>query len=88
MIDYSRERFEDKPSGYDFAFDLLGGETLACLWSVLKPGGRVASIAGVPEPVTAQGSVTRQRARRVFWVARGRTSSGKVNTTWKEGICE
>lgn len=38
VIDYSRERFEDKISGYDCAFDLLGGETLARLWSVLKPG--------------------------------------------------
>jgi NADPH:quinone reductase-like Zn-dependent oxidoreductase len=45
VIDYTRERFEDKLSGYDFAFDLLGGETLAGLWSVLKPGGRVVSIA-------------------------------------------
>src|SRR5271168_360035 len=52
VIDYLRERFEDKLSGYDSAFDLLGGDTLARLWPVLKPGGRVVSIAGIPEPVT------------------------------------
>src|SRR6185436_15118452 len=54
VIDYTRERFEDKLSDYDCAFDLLGGETLARLWSVLKPGGHVVSIAGIPEPLTAR----------------------------------
>ncbi len=54
VIDYTRERFEDELSGYDCAFDLLGGDTLARLWSVLRPGGRVVSIAGMPEPVTAR----------------------------------
>src|SRR5664280_1686886 len=53
-IDYTRERFEDRLIGYDAAFDLIGGDTLARLWSVLVPGGRVVSIAGTPEPVTAR----------------------------------
>ncbi|MGA2259059.1 MAG: NADP-dependent oxidoreductase [Thermoguttaceae bacterium] len=69
-IDYSHERFEDKLSGYDCAFDLLGGETLARLWSVLKPGGRVVSIAGVPEPVTARKDLGRGSGlAAIFWVA-------------------
>jgi NADPH:quinone reductase-like Zn-dependent oxidoreductase len=38
VIDYTRERFEDKLSGYDCAFDLIGGETLARSMSALKPG--------------------------------------------------
>src|ERR1700736_3635861 len=54
VIDYTRERFAEKLSGYDCAFDLLGGDTLVRLWPVLKPGGRVVSIAGIPEPVTAR----------------------------------
>jgi NADPH:quinone reductase-like Zn-dependent oxidoreductase len=70
VIDYLRERFEDKLSGYDCAFDLLGGETLARLWPVLKPGGRVVSIAGVPEPVTARRDLGRGSAlAALFWVA-------------------
>jgi NADPH:quinone reductase-like Zn-dependent oxidoreductase len=70
VIDYTRERFEDKLSGYDFAFDLLGGETLAGLWSVLKPGGRVVSIGGVPEPVTARRDLGRGNGlAALFWVA-------------------
>jgi alcohol dehydrogenase len=70
VIDYSRERFEDKLSGYDCAFDLLGGDALARVWPVLKPGGRVVSIAGMPEPVTARKDLGRGRGlAALFWVA-------------------
>src|ERR1700730_10411395 len=70
VIDYQRERFENKLSGYDCAFDLLGGDTLARLWSVLKPGGQVVSIAGIPEPVTARKDLGRGSGlAALFWVA-------------------
>jgi NADPH:quinone reductase-like Zn-dependent oxidoreductase len=70
VIDYTRERFEDELSGYDCAFDLLGGDTLAHLWSVLKPGGRVFSIAGMPEPVTARKDLGRGSClAALFWLA-------------------
>jgi NADPH:quinone reductase-like Zn-dependent oxidoreductase len=70
VINYQRERFEDKLSGYDCAFDLLGGDTLARLWSVLKPGGHVVSIAGTPEPVTARKDLGRGSGlAALFWVA-------------------
>ncbi len=70
VIDYSRERFEDKLSGYDCAFDLLGGDTLARLWPVLKPGGRVVSVAGLPEPLTALKDMGRGIGlATLFWVA-------------------
>jgi len=70
VIDYTRERFEDKLSGYDCALDLLGGDTLARLWSVLKPGGRVVSIAGMPEPVTARKDLGRGSGlAALFWLA-------------------
>jgi alcohol dehydrogenase len=70
MIDYTSERFEDKLSGYDGAFDLLGGDTLARLWPVLKPSGRVVSIAGIPEPVTARKDLERGSGlAALFWVA-------------------
>src|ERR1700692_1353326 len=39
VIDYQSERFEEKLSGYDCAFDLVGGDTLARLWPVLNRGG-------------------------------------------------
>jgi NADPH:quinone reductase-like Zn-dependent oxidoreductase len=70
VIDYTRERFEEKVSGYDAALDLLGGDTLARLWSVLKPGGRLVSIAGMPEPLTARKDLGRGSGlAALFWVA-------------------
>lgn len=70
VIDYTRERFEDQLSGYDCAFDLVGGETLSRLWSVVKPGGRVVSIAGMPEPVTARKDLGRGLGlATLFWFA-------------------
>jgi alcohol dehydrogenase len=70
VIDYTRERFEEKLSGYDDAFDLVGGETLARLWRVIKPGGKVVSVAGMPEPSTARKDLGRGSGlAALFWVA-------------------
>jgi alcohol dehydrogenase len=70
VVDYTRARFEETLSGYDCAFDLMGGDTLARLWAVLKPGGRVVSIAGMPEPLTARKDLGRGRGlAALFWIA-------------------
>jgi NADPH:quinone reductase-like Zn-dependent oxidoreductase len=39
IIDYRRERFEDKVSGVDAVVDLVGGDTLARSYAVVKRGG-------------------------------------------------
>ncbi len=70
VIDYSRERFEDHLTGYDCAFDLIGGDTLSRLFQVLKPGARVVSVAGLPEPQTARKDLGRGPAlAALFWLA-------------------
>src|SRR5262249_3564698 len=64
-------------SGYDCAFDLLGGDTLARLWPVLKRGGRVVSIAGMPEPVTARKDLAGGPGlAALFWIA-------SLTTRWR-----
>lgn len=70
VIDYQRDRFEERLSGYDCAFDLVGGDTLARLWPVLKRGGRVVSIAGMPEPTTARKDLeSGYGLAALFWIA-------------------
>lgn len=54
VIDYTTERFQDRLRGMDGAFDLMGGETLDATFGVVKPGGMVISISGLPEPETAR----------------------------------
>jgi NADPH:quinone reductase-like Zn-dependent oxidoreductase len=44
-IDYSAEKFEEQVRDLDVVFDCVGGDTLRRSWSVLKPGGRMVTIA-------------------------------------------
>jgi NADPH:quinone reductase-like Zn-dependent oxidoreductase len=44
-IDYSAGRFEQMVRDLDVVFDCVGGDTLRRSWSVLKPGGRMVTIA-------------------------------------------
>ncbi len=46
-IDYQSTRFEDAARQVDVVFDTVGGETLERSWSVLKPGGRMVTVAAV-----------------------------------------
>jgi NADPH:quinone reductase-like Zn-dependent oxidoreductase len=48
-IDYRARRFEEAVAEIDLVFDTVGGETWERSWDVLRPGGRLVSIA-VPRP--------------------------------------
>lgn len=54
VIDYTRDRLSDHAGRFDGALDLVGGDTLPQLFALVKPGGSVVSIAGLPEPETAR----------------------------------
>jgi NADPH:quinone reductase-like Zn-dependent oxidoreductase len=49
VIDYRAVRFEDVLRDIDVVFDTVGGETLDRSWGVLKPGGRMVTIAASSE---------------------------------------
>jgi len=52
VIDYRTSRFEDRVRDMDVVFDTVGGESLARSWGVLKPGGRMVTIAAGSEGTT------------------------------------
>ncbi len=54
VIDYHKQKIEDAVRDMDGALDLVGGETLKECFRVVKPGGKIVSIAGTPEPTTAE----------------------------------
>jgi alcohol dehydrogenase len=54
VIDYKKENFETILHDYDVVLDTLGGEVLEKSFRVLKPGGRLISIAGPPDHHFAQ----------------------------------
>jgi NADPH:quinone reductase-like Zn-dependent oxidoreductase len=51
VIDYRATRFEDVVKNFDLVFDTVGGETLERSWGVLKPGGRLVTVAASGEQV-------------------------------------
>jgi NADPH:quinone reductase-like Zn-dependent oxidoreductase len=53
-IDYNAVRFEEKVAGVDVVFDAVGGEILDRSWNVLRPGGRVVTIAADSEGTADQ----------------------------------
>jgi NADPH:quinone reductase-like Zn-dependent oxidoreductase len=52
VIDYRADRFEDVVRDVDVVFDTVGGDTLERSWSVLKPGGRLVTVAASGEQTT------------------------------------
>lgn len=54
VIDYKSSRFEDQVEKVDIVFDGVGGETLERSWVVLKPSGRMVTIAADSEGTTDQ----------------------------------
>ena len=52
VIDYRAQRFEDVVRDVDVVFDTVGGETLEKSWGVLKPGGRLVTVAASGEQTT------------------------------------
>lgn len=62
VIDYRAGRFEERVSGVDVVFDAVGGDTLARSWGVLKPGGRMVTIAADSE------SSTDDRVQQAFFI--------------------
>jgi NADPH:quinone reductase-like Zn-dependent oxidoreductase len=62
VIDYRATRFEDAVRDIDVVFDTVGGETLERSWGVLKPGGRLVTIAASGERTADE------RTRTAFFV--------------------
>jgi alcohol dehydrogenase len=69
VVDYTRERFEEMPHDHDGALDLVGGETLMKTFQVVKRGAKVVSVAGMPEPSTANDLNGGVLLAGMFWVA-------------------
>lgn len=54
VIDYKKEAFEAQLSGYDVVLNSQDAKTLAKSLGVLRPGGRLISISGPPDPQFAE----------------------------------
>ncbi|MBY0095033.1 NADP-dependent oxidoreductase [Priestia aryabhattai] len=48
IINYKTEKFEEILKNYDAVFDTLGGEILEKSFGVIKDGGKIVSVSGLP----------------------------------------
>ncbi|MFB0611602.1 NADP-dependent oxidoreductase [Aurantiacibacter poecillastricola] len=70
VIDYTAHDFTEDLRDVDAAFDLVGGETLSRMLGIVKRGGKVVSIAGIPEPTTARKDLDKGfPLTALFWLA-------------------
>jgi len=53
VIDYTTTTFEDAGDDVDVVLDTVGGKVTDRSWKVLKPGGILVVVAGMPEPEKA-----------------------------------
>jgi NADPH:quinone reductase-like Zn-dependent oxidoreductase len=67
VIDYKSERFEDRVRDVDVVIDLVGGETLARSFAVVKRGGLVVTTVGPLDPPQAAAAGVRGVQ---FWMRR------------------
>lgn len=83
VVDYTQEDFPEAPKGFDAALDAVGGHTLKGIFRILKRGGSVVSVAGIPEPKTALQDLHASRAvAALFWVI----SLGVRLRAWRSGV--
>jgi NADPH:quinone reductase-like Zn-dependent oxidoreductase len=62
LIDYRTDHFEDRARDLDVVFDTVGGETLKRSWELLKPSGRVITIAADSE------GTNEERIKKAFFI--------------------
>jgi NADPH:quinone reductase-like Zn-dependent oxidoreductase len=69
VIDYTSQSISEAGRGFDAGFDVIGGQTLEQMFEIMKPGTKIVSIAGLPEPQTAIKDLGGRRAlAALFWI--------------------
>lgn len=69
VVDYKNEVLKDRVEVLDAVFDTLGGKDLEQAFGLVRPGGAICSIAGIPEPQTARKMQAGMVLRSAFWLA-------------------
>ncbi len=70
VIDYTQAQPASVPTGFDGAFDLIGGDVLDQALAMVRPGATVVSVAGMPEPQAAAKDLGRGFGlQALFWLA-------------------
>ena len=93
VVDYRKDDFEKVLSGYDVVLNSQDAKTLEKSLNVLKPGGKLISISGPPDPEFARAKglnpvlrlILRLLSRRIRAKARRRGVSFSFLFMWAQG---
>lgn len=66
FLDFTSRRFDAELSGLDVVLDTVGGQTLSRSYGVLRPGGRLVTLAAPPDPADAE----KHAVHAMFFVVR------------------
>jgi len=69
VIDYRNSDFSTQLSELDVVFDTIGGQTLKDSFRVVRRGGRIVSIASIPDPETIRDMEVALPIRAALWLA-------------------
>lgn len=83
FINYRTQQFEDELSDYDAVIDTMGGEILNKSFQVLKPGGRLVTIAGQPDETLAE---KHQVTASSYWLTPDGKQLGELGELLEKGI--
>ncbi len=83
VIDYKNERFEDLLRDLDVIFDGVGGSTRERSWAVLKPGGRLVTIAA-----DGEGPVDDRTKAAFFIVEPSQTQLVEISALFDRGLLQ
>ncbi len=83
VIDYQHSDFEDTLRDYDLVLNSQDGKTLKKSLNVLKPGGKLISISGPPDPAFAEAIkanwIVKQVMRLLSWETRKKAKQRVVD---------
>ena len=69
VIDYTTDDLSGIGRNFDAGLDLIGAGTLDRMFGIMKPGARIVSVAGIPEPRTALLDLGGRRfLAAIFWL--------------------
>ncbi len=83
FINYRAQQFEEILSDYDVVIDTMGGDILNKSFKILKPGGRLVTIAGQPDPALIE---KHQVKASSYWLTPNGKQLGELGELLEKGI--
>ncbi|WP_010280788.1 NADP-dependent oxidoreductase [Bacillus timonensis] len=83
FINYRTQQFDEELSEFDVVIDTMGGDILNKSFKILKPGGRLVTIAGQPDPALAE---EHQVTASSYWLTPNGKQLGELGELLEKGI--